>query len=119
MQAISFTRIERVGRIDLSTRLKRRREERPADAYGALLRAIVGQQLSTKAARTIYLRVLEIFDGTIASLKRFKDDVREVREGFECGIQVENFNDVKTGDIIECYRTENVARTLESTIAPT
>jgi translation initiation factor IF-2 len=62
---------------------------------------------------------VEIFDGTIASLKRFKDDVREVREGFECGIQVENFNDVKTGDIIECYRTENVARTLESTIAPT
>jgi DNA-3-methyladenine glycosylase II len=55
--------IERVGRIDLATRLKRRSEERPADAYGALLRAIVGQQLSTKAARTIYLRVLDIFDG--------------------------------------------------------
>jgi translation initiation factor IF-2 len=59
---------------------------------------------------------VEIFDGTIASLKRFKDDVREVREGFECGIQVENFNDVKQGDVIECYRTENVARTLESTV---
>jgi DNA-3-methyladenine glycosylase II len=55
--------IERVGKIDLATRLRRREEERPADAYGALLRAIVGQQLSTKAARTIYLRVLEIFDG--------------------------------------------------------
>jgi translation initiation factor IF-2 len=60
---------------------------------------------------------VEIFDGTIASLKRFKDDVREVREGFECGIQVENFNDIKSGDVIECYRTENVARTLESTVA--
>ncbi len=56
--------IERVGKIDLETRLQRRSEERPADAYGALLRAIVGQQLSTKAARTIYLRVLEIFDGS-------------------------------------------------------
>jgi DNA-3-methyladenine glycosylase II len=56
--------IERVGKIDLATRLRRRSEERPADAYGALLRAIVGQQLSTKAARTIYGRVLELFDGT-------------------------------------------------------
>ena len=55
--------IERIGEIDLATRLARRSEERPADAYGALLRAIVGQQLSTKAARTIYLRVLDIFDG--------------------------------------------------------
>jgi DNA-3-methyladenine glycosylase II len=59
--------IERVGEIDLATRLRRRSEERPADAYGALLRAIVGQQLSTKAARTIYLRVLEIFDGATPS----------------------------------------------------
>lgn len=59
--------IERVGEIDLSTRLRRRKEERPADAYGALLRAIVGQQLSTKAARTIYLRVLDLFGGTTPS----------------------------------------------------
>jgi DNA-3-methyladenine glycosylase II len=58
------TLIERVGKIDLATRLRRRSEERPADAYGALLRAIVGQQLSTKAARTIYGRILELFDGT-------------------------------------------------------
>jgi DNA-3-methyladenine glycosylase II len=57
----------RVGEIDLATRLRRRSEERPADAYGALLRAIVGQQLSTKAARTIYLRVLDIFGGVTPS----------------------------------------------------
>jgi DNA-3-methyladenine glycosylase II len=56
--------IERLGAIDLETRLRRRSEERPADAYGALLRAIVGQQLSTKAARTIYGRILDLFDGT-------------------------------------------------------
>lgn len=55
--------IERTGEIDLATRLRRRSEQRPADAYGALLRTIVGQQLSTRAARTIYLRVLELFDG--------------------------------------------------------
>jgi DNA-3-methyladenine glycosylase II len=59
--------IERVGKIDLATRLRRRQEERPADAYGALLRAIVGQQLSTKAARTIYLRVLDLFGGATPS----------------------------------------------------
>ena len=59
--------IERLGEIDLATRLRRRSEERPADAYGALLRAIVGQQLSTKAARTIYVRVLDLFDGSTPS----------------------------------------------------
>ena len=59
--------VERIGKIDLATRLERRQEERPADAYGALLRAIVGQQLSTKAARTIYLRVLELFGGATPS----------------------------------------------------
>jgi translation initiation factor IF-2 len=56
----------------------------------------------------------EVYDGTIGSLRRFKDDVREVREGFECGIGIENFNDLKVGDVIECYRTEEVARTLQS-----
>ncbi len=55
--------VGRIGKIDLATRLRRRSEERPADAYGALLRAIVGQQLSTKAARTIYGRILELFAG--------------------------------------------------------
>jgi translation initiation factor IF-2 len=55
---------------------------------------------------------VEIYDGNIASLKRFKDDVKEVREGFECGISIENYNDLKAGDVIECYRTEEFARTL-------
>jgi translation initiation factor IF-2 len=57
---------------------------------------------------------VEIYDGNIASLRRFKDDVREVREGFECGIGIENFNDIKVGDVIECYRKEQIARTLAS-----
>jgi translation initiation factor IF-2 len=61
---------------------------------------------------------VEVYDGAIASLRRFKDDVREVREGFECGIGIENFNDIKVGDVIECYRTEEVARTLEAAAAP-
>src|SRR5213596_3339527 len=66
--------------------------------------------------RTARVRVIrdgvEVYEGTIASLKRFKDDVREVREGFECGIGVENFNDVKVGDVIEAYKIEEVARSL-------
>ena len=53
-----------------------------------------------------------VYDGEIGSLKRFKDDVKEVREGFECGIGVANFNDVKVGDVIECYTVEEFARTL-------
>lgn len=55
--------IRRLGPLDLAKRLRRRKEERPADAFGALLRSIVGQQLSTKAARAIYLRMLDLFDG--------------------------------------------------------
>jgi len=55
-----------------------------------------------------------VHDGRIGNLKRFKEDVGEVREGYECGISIENFNDVKVGDTIECYEIEEVARTLES-----
>ncbi|HEX8130370.1 MAG TPA: translation initiation factor IF-2 [Pyrinomonadaceae bacterium] len=51
------------------------------------------------------------WEGGIASLRRFKDDVGEVREGFECGISLENFNDVKNGDQIEAYIVEKVAAT--------
>ncbi len=53
-----------------------------------------------------------VYEGEFSSLKRFKDDVKEVREGFECGIGIENFNDVKVGDVIECFRVEEIARTL-------
>ncbi len=58
-----------------------------------------------------------VYTGEIGSLKRFKDDVREVREGFECGIGVANFNDVKVGDLLECFTVEEVARTLATTEA--
>ncbi len=53
-----------------------------------------------------------VYDGEIGSLKRFKDDAREVKEGYECGIGIANFNDLKTDDIIETYDVEEVARTL-------
>ena len=54
-----------------------------------------------------------IYDGTLASLRRFKDDVREVQNGFECGIGIENFNDVKVGDQIEAYEIIETKRTLD------
>jgi translation initiation factor IF-2 len=52
-----------------------------------------------------------IYETSIAQLKRFKDDVREVSEGFECGILLDGFNDVKEGDILEAYETREVERT--------
>ena len=60
---------------------------------------------------------VQIYDGKIGSLKRFKDDVREVREGYECGIGIEGYNDLKVGDVIECYRVEEVARSLAQSAA--
>ncbi len=53
-----------------------------------------------------------IHDGALGSLKRFKDDVREVRDGFECGIGIEGWSDLREGDVIEAYEVEQVARTL-------
>ena len=53
------------------------------------------------------------YDGKLKTLKRFKDDVNEVKEGFECGILIENFNDVKVRDRIECYENKEVSKKLE------
>jgi translation initiation factor IF-2 len=55
---------------------------------------------------------VQIYDGKIMSLKRFKDDAREVTAGLECGISIEGFNDVKVGDVIEAYTQEQVERKL-------
>ena len=70
--------------------------------------------LDGKVERNAGVRVIRdnvvIHDGKLASLKRFKDDVKEVTKGFECGIQIENYNDIKEGDIIEVYVMEEVKR---------
>ncbi len=87
--------IERVGEIDLETRLRRRSEEAPPDAYGALLRAIVGQQLSTKAARTIYLRVLDVFGGKTPSPQQLLDaEETDLRGAGLSGRKVEYIQDL-------------------------
>lgn len=53
-----------------------------------------------------------IQDGELDSLKRFKEDVREVKSGFECGLSIKNFSDLKEGDQLEVYEVVEVARTL-------
>ncbi|MEK6532835.1 MAG: translation initiation factor IF-2, partial [Nitrospirota bacterium] len=50
-----------------------------------------------------------VFEGRLGSLRRFKDDVREVQQGYECGISIENFNDIKAGDVIEAYTIDKIA----------
>ncbi len=53
-----------------------------------------------------------VYQGKLASLRRFKDDVREVQQGYECGLSIENFNDVKSGDVIEAYTIDKIAAKL-------
>ena len=70
--------------------------------------------LNGKVERNAGVRVIRdnvvIHDGKLATLKRFKDDVKEVTKGFECGIQIENYNDIKEGDNIEVYVMEEIKR---------
>ena len=67
-----------------------------------------------KITRSAQVRVVRdgviLYDGKLAALKRFKDDVKEVAAGYECGISFENFNDVREGDIIEAYSMEQVEK---------
>ena len=94
------------------------RETFKVPKIGVIAGCIVRSGVINRQGRVRLIRDgVQVYDGTIGSLRRFKDDVREVREGFECGIGIENFNDVKVGDIIEAYRTEEVARTLKPTEA--
>ncbi|RDD63337.1 translation initiation factor IF-2 [Ferruginivarius sediminum] len=53
-----------------------------------------------------------VYEGHLKTLKRFKDEVKEVKEGYECGIALENFNDIREGDVLECYETQEVSRVL-------
>jgi translation initiation factor IF-2 len=53
-----------------------------------------------------------IYEGNLKTLKRFKDEVREVKDGYECGISLENWEDIQEGDVLECYEVREVQRTL-------
>jgi translation initiation factor IF-2 len=85
-----------------------------ASRVGTIAGCHVTQGKISRSARVRLVRDGKIvFEGGIASLKRFKDDVREVEEGFECGIVLDGFQDVKDGDVIEAYETRQVERELE------
>ena len=69
-----------------------------------------------RVTRNAHFRLLRdnvvVYTGELESLKRMKDDVREVKEGFECGIKLKNYNDIKEGDVLELFEVKEVARTL-------
>jgi translation initiation factor IF-2 len=80
---------------------------------GSVAGCIVTQGTIERGAKARIIREgREIYKGTIEALKRFKDDVKEVREGFECGIRVSNYDDTKVDDTIEAYRIDVIRRTL-------
>ena len=77
---------------------------------GKVAGCMVTEGLVKRGAKVRLLRDhVVVYEGALAQLKRFKDDVKEVKEGFECGITFENFDDVKVGDVIECYEMEEIA----------
>jgi translation initiation factor IF-2 len=73
--------------------------------------------LDGRVERNARTRVLRdnviVYDGKISSLRRFKDDVKEVKAGFECGIGIENFNDIKERDILEAYEIQEIKQVYE------
>ena len=79
---------------------------------GAIAGCYVRNGVITRGSKVRFLREgVIIWTGTITSLKRFKDDVREVQTGFECGIGLSDFQDLKPGDIIEPYEEREIPRT--------
>ena len=80
---------------------------------GKIAGCMVTDGIIRRGARLRLLRDdVVIHDGALGSLRRFKDDAKEVREGFECGIGIEGYSDIREGDVIEAYEVEEVARTL-------
>ncbi|MEY2767561.1 MAG: translation initiation factor [Actinomycetota bacterium] len=88
------------------------REVFRAPKVGAIAGCLVQTGVITRGSKVRFLRDgTIIWKGSIQSLRRFKDDVREVREGFECGIGLSDFQDLKAGDVIETYEEREIART--------
>ena len=78
---------------------------------------IAGCMVTTgKIYRNSGIRIIRegvvIFTGQLTSLKRFKDDVKEVSKGYDCGLQVKNYNDIKVGDVLECFQEVAIKKSL-------
>jgi translation initiation factor IF-2 len=89
------------------------RQPFPIPGVGTIAGCFVSEGKIARSARVRLVRdSVPVYDGKVSSLRRFKEDVREVASGFECGIGLENFNDVKAGDVIEAFEVEEIARRL-------
>lgn len=81
---------------------------------GKVAGCMVTEGIVKRGAKVRLLRDnIVIHEGSLKTLKRFKDEVKEVREGYECGMAFENYNDIKAGDTIECFEIEEIIRTLD------
>jgi translation initiation factor IF-2 len=81
--------------------------------YGKVAGCMVSEGIVRRGAKVRLLRdSVVIHEGTLKTLRRFKDDVKEVREGYECGMAFENYENIQVGDVIECFDLEEVARLL-------
>jgi translation initiation factor IF-2 len=80
---------------------------------GRIAGCLVNEGVVRRGARVRLLRDnVVIHDGALKTLKHFKEEVREVRAGSECGIALENYHDLQAGDMLECFEVEEIARTL-------
>jgi translation initiation factor IF-2 len=80
---------------------------------GSIAGCMVTSGVVRRSARLRLLRNnLVIYTGELESLKRFKDDAKEVKEGFECGLNIKGYNDIQEGDVLEFFEIKEVARTL-------
>ncbi|MEB3701736.1 Translation initiation factor IF-2 [Candidatus Bealeia paramacronuclearis] len=80
---------------------------------GAIAGCMITDGIVKRGGKVRLLRdSVVIHEGTLKTLKRFKDEVKEVKEGYECGMAFENYNDLKVGDVIECFEIEEIKRTL-------
>ena len=90
----------------------------PGDFFGDMMNApkkyVVSRTLEKPIWRdtTIIRDNVVVHEGKLSTLKRFKDEVKEVDAGQECGMAFENYQDMRQGDVIECYRVEEIKRTL-------
>lgn len=81
---------------------------------GKVAGCMITEGLVKRGAKVRLLRDnIVIHEGSLKTLRRFKDEVKEVREGYECGMAFENYNDIKEGDTIECFEIEEIARTID------
>ncbi|MDX2095503.1 MAG: translation initiation factor IF-2 [Alphaproteobacteria bacterium] len=85
--------------------------------YGKVAGCMITEGIVKRGAKVRLLREnVVIHEGTLKTLKRFKDEVKEVKSGFECGMAFENYEDIRAGDMIECFEIQEFARTVEARV---